>query len=89
MNRYSPLRAKAPTAGVWHRGPEPPLRQLCSGWPWIRSLDSYDVPFITYFLAVIFVAAGYGFRAATLTILLSALAAAYYFVAPEGSLALS
>jgi PAS domain S-box-containing protein len=49
-------------------------------------VGSQAVPFITYFLAVIFVAAGYGFRAATLTILLSALASAYYFLAPEGSL---
>ena len=47
-------------------------------------VGDYAVPFITYFVAVVFVAASYGFWAATLTILLSALAAAYYFLAPEG-----
>ena len=38
------------------------------------------VPFITYFPAVLFVAWYSGFGAATLCILLSALAADYYFV---------
>ena len=45
----------------------------------------YSVPFITYFPAALFVAWYGGFRAATLSIILSTLAADYFFIYPPGS----
>jgi PAS domain S-box-containing protein len=48
-------------------------------------LGPFGTPFIAYFPAVIFVAATCGFRAATITILLSSLAAGYYFIPPAGA----
>jgi PAS domain S-box-containing protein len=48
-----------------------------------------SVPFITYFPAVLFVAWYAGFRAAACTVLLSAITADYYFVAPVGSFMIS
>ena len=49
-------------------------------------IGSNAVPFITFFPAVLFSAWYGGFRVGALSILLSALAADYYFVAPVGSL---
>ena len=84
MNRYSPLRGKSPLLGygiaVLGSVAATLLRMAVD-----PLVGSQAVPFITYFLGVIFVATGYGFRAATLTILLSALAAEYYFLPPERS----
>ncbi|MDX6694637.1 MAG: hypothetical protein QOF02_2240 [Blastocatellia bacterium] len=50
------------------------------------ALGDTNVPYITYFLAVILTAWACGLRPALLSVLLGALAAAYFFVAPTFSL---
>jgi PAS domain S-box-containing protein len=85
MDRIAPLKKKQSQIAVYGAAVLAAVVATLIRAALIPLVGYNSIPFITYFPAVLFVAWYGGFRAATLSIILSTLAADYYFIYPTGS----